>query len=61
MGLLARDFMAIRAKQAELLAGVKSRHPDLADAPVEVLVQLFRNEEDKFYQALTLALERHSA
>ena len=56
-----RDLVALKIKQAELLAQVRSRFPDYSDAPEEVLVELLGGEDDKFYRTLSGIIARHRA
>ena len=61
MNILPRDLAAMKSKQAELLANVRSRHPGFSEAPDEVLVELMGNEEDRFYRTLSGIIARHRA
>jgi len=59
MTILPRDLAALKTKQAELLADVRSRHPRYANAPDEVLAELLGSEEDRFYRTLSGIIARH--
>jgi hypothetical protein len=61
MTLLPRDLKAMQAKQAELLAQVRSRFPDYSQAPDEVVVELLGGEDDKFYRTLSGIIARYRA
>lgn len=61
MTILPRDLAALKAKQAELLADVRSRHPRYADAPDEVVAELLGNTEDRFYRTLSGIIARHGS
>ena len=58
MKILPRDLVALKIKQAELLAKVRSRFPDYSDAPEEVLVELLGGEDDRFYRTLSDIIAR---
>ena len=56
--ILPRDLVAMKIKQAELLAKVRSRFPAYSDAPEAVLVELLGGEDDKFYRTLSDIISR---
>ena len=59
MTIQPRDLVALKIKQAELLAKVRSRFPDYSDAPEAVLVELLGGEDDKAYRTLSGIIARH--
>ena len=59
MGLLPKDFLAIEAKRAELLARVRVKYPRFASAPDDLLIELLEKDDAKSYQTLCGILMRH--